>query len=189
MNDKKGSQHRRHMAVTGAAAVFLLSAASAAKADSLGVQVAGGVAQHKVYKADLGLVWDPGITWWGIGGWHFALIGEANVAYWHASEGTSRKGVFEFGLTPVVRFIKDTGAVRPYIEAGAGVRGLSQRMINAGYNLSSAFQFSEVVGVGAQFGSHQQYEVGLRFQHISNAGIKEPNPGINFSQLYLRYNF
>ena len=92
-------------------------------------------------------------------------------------------------MTPVVRFIKDTGAVRPYIEAGAGVRGLSQSRINDGYDLSSALQFAEVVGVGAQFGSRQQYEVGLRFQHISNAGIKRPNPGINFSQLYLQYNF
>ena len=40
-----------------------------------------------------------------------------------------------------------------------------------------------------QFGSHQQYEAGYRFQHISNGGIKEPNPGINFHQLYLQYNF
>jgi lipid A 3-O-deacylase len=188
MNSKKGSR-RRYTAVAGAAAVLVLSAASAARADSLGVQVAGGVAEHKVYKADLGLVWDPGINWWGIGGWHFALIGEAHVAYWHSSEGTSRNGVFEFGVTPVVRFIKATGAVRPYIEAGAGIRGLSKHTINASYNLSSAFQFTEVVGIGAQFGRHQQYEVGLRFQHISNAGIKEPNPGINFSQLYLQYNF
>jgi lipid A 3-O-deacylase len=188
MKSKKWTR-RRYSAVASAGTILLLSAASAARADTFGVQVAGGVAEHEVYKGDLGLVWDPGLNWWGIGGWHFSLIGEAHVAYWHTTEGTSRYGLFEFGVTPVVRFIKDTGAVRPYIEAGAGIRGLSQTRIDATYDLSSGFQFTEVVGVGAQFGRHQQYEVGLRFQHISNADIKVPNPGINFSQLYLQYNF
>ena len=179
----------RQALFAGAAALAFLSLTSVARADSLGVQVAGGIAPHNVDKVDLALVWDPGINWWHVGGWHFALIGEANVAYWHTSEGISRNDVYELGVTPFVRFIKDTGAVRPYIEGGAGLRGLTHPTINAGYTLSTAFQFTEVVGVGAQFGSHQQYEAGLRFQHISNAGIKEPNPGINFSQLYLRYNF
>jgi lipid A 3-O-deacylase len=53
----------------------------------------------------------------------------------------------------------------------------------------TAFQFVDMAGVGMQFGSRQQYLAGYRFQHISNGGINEPNPGINFSQLYLQYNF
>lgn len=189
MRHKKNRNLRPHALLAGAAAVVLICSASAARADSLGLQVAGGLGEHKVDKLDLGLVWDPGINWWYIGGWHFALIGEAHVAYWHVSEGTSRHDVYEFGVNPLVRFIKDSGAIRPYIEAGAGVRGLTHPTINDGYSLGTAFQFTEIVGVGAQFGSHQQYEAGLRFQHISNAGIKEPNPGINFTQLYLQYNF
>jgi hypothetical protein len=36
------------------------------------------------------------------------------------------------------------------------------------------------LGSGAQ-------TVGLRFQHQSNADIKTPNPGINFTMLYYRY--
>lgn len=43
--------------------------------------------------------------------------------------------------------------------------------------------------VGALFGEHQSYQAGLRFQHLSNAGLKHPNPGINFSQVYVQYNF
>jgi lipid A 3-O-deacylase len=46
-----------------------------------------------------------------------------------------------------------------------------------------------MAGVGVRFGSRQQYLAGYRFQHISYGGIKEPNPGINFSQLHLQYNF
>lgn len=154
-----------------------------------GAQLALGVAQHKVRKVDFGLVWDPGLNWWDIGGWHFSLIGEAHLAYWHANEGAFHNDVYEFGVTPMVRFIKDAGAIRPYIEAGAGVRVLSHPTITDTYTLSTAFQFSETVGIGAQFGSRQQYQAGVRFQHVSNGGIKEPNPGINFTQLYLQYNF
>jgi hypothetical protein len=46
-----------------------------------------------------------------------------------------------------------------------------------------------MVGVGVGLGEHQHYQIGYRFQHLSNASIKEPNPGINFQQIYLQYNF
>jgi lipid A 3-O-deacylase len=88
-----------------------------------------------------------------------------------------------------VRFIKNSGAIRPFVEAGVGIRLLSHTRISDRFTVSSAFQFADMVGVGAQFGERQQYQVGFRFQHVSNGGIKEPNPGINFEQLYLQYNF
>jgi len=50
-------------------------------------------------------------------------------------------------------------------------------------------QFADMVGVGATFGPHQNYQAGFRFQHLSNAGIEHPNPGINFSEIYVQYNF
>ncbi|EJO58745.1 lipid A 3-O-deacylase domain protein [Burkholderia multivorans ATCC BAA-247] len=74
-------------------------------------------------------------------------------------------------------------------EAGAGVRLLTHPTISDNFSMSTAFQFADVVGVGAQFGERQQYQVGYRFQHVSNAGIKEPNPGVNFHQFYVQYNF
>jgi hypothetical protein len=158
-------------------------------ADSWGVQVASGVADHHVKKADLGLVWDPHWTWWEIGGWHFAIAAEGHAAYWHTNEGNVHDDIFEFGATPVIRFVRDSGLVRPFVEAGVGVRLITHPRISESYTLSSAFQFADMVGVGAQFGSKQQYLAGFRFQHLSNASIKEPNPGINFSEIYLQYNF
>jgi lipid A 3-O-deacylase len=187
--NKKEKAWRGALPGRGALALALLSASAAASADPFGVQVAAGVADHGVRKVDLGLVWDPNLTWWDIGGWHFALIGEAHVAYWHTGEGNVHSSIYEAGVTPVIRFIKGSGAIRPFIEAGAGVRLLSHPSISSSYTLSTAFQFADMVGVGAQLGSRQQYQAGFRFQHVSNAGIKEPNPGINFSQLYLQYNF
>ncbi|WP_206954639.1 acyloxyacyl hydrolase [Trinickia acidisoli] len=177
-------------ALLGGAATAHAQASAAPSSDhTFGVQVALGVAEHKVKKADLGFVWDPGLNGGEIGGWHFSLTGEAHLSYWHTDEGTFHNDVYAFGVTPMVRFIKDAGAIRPYLEAGAGFRLLSHPTITDNYTLSTAFQFTEVIGVGAQFGARQQYQAGFRFQHISNGGIKEPNPGINFSQLYVQYNF
>ncbi|WP_341317532.1 acyloxyacyl hydrolase [Paraburkholderia sp. IMGN_8] len=174
------------------AAVFctLAIASTGATGDQFGVQFAGGVADHDVKKEDLGLVWDPGLIWWEIGGYHFTLVGEAHVAYWDIQEDrAAHPNIWEFGLTPLFRFIKSSGWVRPYIEAGAGVRMLSHVRETGDRTFSSSFQFAEIVGVGAQFGSRQQYQAGFRFQHLSNAGLEHPNPGINFSEVYLQYNF
>lgn len=164
-------------------------ACTAARADQFGVQVAAGVGDRHVKKLDLGLVWDPGLTWWQIGDWHFTLVGEAHAVWWHTNEGDVHDNIGEFGFTPVFRFIKTSGSLRPFFELGAGVRVLTSPRISSTFTLGTAFQFADMAGVGVQFGSRQQYLAGYRFQHISNGGIKEPNPGINFSQLYLQYNF
>ncbi|CAE6689396.1 acyloxyacyl hydrolase [Paraburkholderia haematera] len=179
----------RGLALKGVSAAVLFGAAGFASADQFGVQVAAGVADHHLEKLDLGLVWDPNLTWWKIGDWHFSLIGEAHVAWWHTNEGDVHENIGEFGVTPIIRFIKGSGAIRPYIEAGAGIRLLSSPTISSDYTVSTAFQFASMAGIGVQFGNLQQYQAGYRFQHISNGGIKEPNPGINFHQLYLQYNF
>ncbi len=173
----------------GVIAIAPMGVCGLAAADQFGIQISGAVADHHVHKLDFGLVWDPGLTWWEIGGWHFALVGEAHAAWWHTDEGNVHDNIGEFGVTPVVRFIKGDGAIRPFIEAGVGLRVLTSPRISTTLTLSSAFQFADMVGVGAQFGERQQYQAGFRFQHVSNASIKEPNPGINFSQIYVQYNF
>jgi lipid A 3-O-deacylase len=173
----------------GGLLLSLLGGFQTASAGQFDLQVSGGIADHNIKKAGLAFVWDPGLTWWHIGGFHFTLVGEAHVAYWHASGADINRTIYEAGISPFIRFIKDSGAIRPYIEVGAGVRVLSHPAISSNYTLSTAFQFCDTVGVGMQFGSRQQYQAGFRFQHLSNAGIKHPNPGINFSQLYLQYNF
>jgi lipid A 3-O-deacylase len=169
-------------------ALALVSAS--AKADQFGVQASVGEADHDVRKADVGVVWDPNWTWWEIGGFHFTVVGEAHVAYWDIREsGAVNPNIWEFGLTPMFRFIKSSGWFRPYVEAGVGVRILSHVRETQDRTFSTAFQFADVVGVGAQFGAHQNYQAGFRFQHLSNGGIEHPNPGINFSQIYVQYNF
>ncbi|BAO85277.1 acyloxyacyl hydrolase [Caballeronia cordobensis] len=165
-------------------------ASTAAHADRFGVQIAGGMSDRDINKVDLGLVWDPDLTWWEIGGFHFTLVGEGHVSYWHSTMPyTTNPDIWEFGVTPMVRFVKSSGYFRPFIEAGVGVRLLTHARFSPFFTASTAFQFADVVGIGVIFGQKQSYQAGFRYQHVSNAGIKEPNPGINFSQLYLQYNF
>lgn len=173
-----------------AAATGSNASAAGASVNHFGVQITGGVANHDVKKAEIGFVWDPGLEWWHIGGFHFTVVGEVHIAYWdvetthHVNPDT-----WEFGVSPVFRIIKDSGWIRPYFEAGVGVRMLAHVQQEPDHTMSSSFQFADMVGVGAQFGKHQNYQAGFRFQHLSNAGLKHPNPGIDFSQIYLEYNF
>ncbi|KLU22725.1 deacylase [Caballeronia mineralivorans PML1(12)] len=188
MQKNKSAWKKRSFYVALFGALAMISAS--ARADQFGIQIAGGEADHDIRKADVGVVWDPNWTWWEIAGFHFTVVGEAHVAYWDIRESqASHPNIWEFGLTPMFRFIKSSGWFRPYVEAGVGVRLLSHVRETPDRTFSSSFQFADVVGVGAQFGAHQNYQAGFRFQHLSNAGIEHPNPGINFSQIYLQYNF
>jgi lipid A 3-O-deacylase len=54
---------------------------------------------------------------------------------------------------------------------------------------STNFQFTEVIGVGLSLGEHGQHELGFRFQHFSNGGIKKPNPGETFVRARYTYRF
>jgi lipid A 3-O-deacylase len=40
-----------------------------------------------------------------------------------------------------------------------------------------------------ELGQQRQHELQLRLEHVSNAGIKEPNPGANFVQLRYALHF
>src|ERR1700761_3063753 len=134
MDNKKNAFHG--LALKGALVACLFGASGWASADQFGVQITGGVGDRHIKKLDLGLVWDPNLTWWYIGDWHFALIGEAHAAWWHTDEGNEHDNIGEFGVTPVVRFIKGTGAIRPFIEAGVGARGVTPPRISSTYTLS-----------------------------------------------------
>ena len=51
--------------------------------------------------------------------------------------------------------------------------------------MASRWNFASLLGLGMNWGPRQEHELSLRLQHASNAGVKEPNPGVNF--LLLRY--
>jgi Lipid A 3-O-deacylase (PagL) len=56
---------------------------------------------------------------------------------------------------------------------------------------TTSFNFMEQVGFGVRFEESRRraWLVGYRFQHISNGGRIQPNPGANFNLLYLGLSF
>lgn len=127
---------------------------------------------------------------WQLGNaWRLSAYGIGSVANWRAREHTENKELWDFGLAPVLRLEKSGASAVPYLEASLGGHLLSRRRINGNRELSTAFQFGEFVGGGVLFGPRQNLGIGVRLQHVSNGGIKNPNPGLTFASMVARYEF
>jgi hypothetical protein len=78
--------------------------------------------------------------------------------------------------------------VRPFAEASGGVIYTNQAVP---VRTTTSFNFIDQAGFGlrVQTGGRLAVLGGYRFQHISNAGRVEPNPGANFNFLYAGVSF
>ncbi|HUQ24448.1 MAG TPA: acyloxyacyl hydrolase [Burkholderiales bacterium] len=151
------------------AAVVCSLAAPACALD--GVSVEGGrSSDDDLNLARLGLQWKGARQWY----------------YWDLSFGGWTGGhghVYDLSVTPVFRWAKSGGS--PYLEAAVGAHVLSDLDVGTGKDFSTRFQFGDHLGAGVRFGN---YDLGVRLQHLSNGGLRNPNPGINFLILRLQYS-
>jgi hypothetical protein len=90
---------------------------------------------------------------------------------------------FDVNATPIWRH--DMGAV--YVEAGLGVYFLSKTINNDDTRVPSSFEFGSHVGSGIRLG--KDFSLGVGVQHLSNAGIKQPNGGINLWMITSSFAF
>src|SRR5688500_7024086 len=107
--------------------------------------------------------------------------------YWEVSVGAwenDDESPADFAVTPVFRFDRTGRARVPYVEAAIGFHILS-RHISRERQFSTNFQFGDHLGVGIRSG---KADFGVRVQHISNGGIRHPNPGINFVLLRFQHH-
>ncbi len=125
------------------------------------------------------------------GNWHLGGYWEANLGYWdNQSAAKTNNSITDIGFTPVLRFQQNSiSGVSPYAELGVGFHFLSSTSVSTQRQFGSSFQFGDHVGAGVRFGDKGRYDIGYRYQHLSNLGIKQPNQGINFHQLRLQYHF
>ena len=107
------------------------------------------------------------------------VLVEASLGYWSTDEGP----IYDIATTPVFRYARSRNS-GPYLEAAIGLHFLSDTHIKPDVTLSTHFQFGDHIGVGVR---RDKYDVGIRLQHLSNAGLRNPNPGINFVLLRLAY--
>jgi lipid A 3-O-deacylase len=139
-----------------------------------GVSAELGAGQHEVWMWRVGVQWDQRVqrleqTHWHIH-WDFAL------GQWKSTSGT----MHDLSITPVLRWAPgDRGA---YLEGGIGLHLLTDSHISSDLDFSTRLQFGDHLGLGYRF---SRYDLSLRLQHISNGGMRNPNPGINFVALRL----
>ena len=95
----------------------------------------------------------------------------------------------DLGITPTFTFYSHSTwqGFRPYIEGGIGFHYLTDKEFTA-KDFSTNFQFGDHIGLGVKFGNRNHLRLAYQFQHLSNAGIREPNPGINFHHLNFGVN-
>ena len=164
------------------AAAFLALFGSACALDAGAASITGAVGATSqgglTYRLGAEFAWDT--SWFNSSTGRLTGYWDAGYTYWAAGDNGSSASSVSFAPVFVYEFSGDT--VKPYIEAGIGVAGFSST--HAGeQDLGSAFNFEDRIGVGFKFGGGQK--LGLRAIHYSNAGIKEPNDGIeSFSVFY-----
>ncbi len=132
------------------------------------------------------LQWQWSQRWLQSEHWHVGGYWDLGVAQWDQEAAPSRHfRLNEMGLTPVFR-VQSNDLRGAYLEGGIGAHLLSTTELS-NKPFSTSFQFGEHLGMGYRFGAHGDMEIGYRYQHLSNAGIKRPNRGIEFHQIRLQY--
>lgn len=156
--------------------------------DGMSVELGNG---NSTDMARIGAIvnWDK--KWFTDGDWLLTGYCEATLGSWRGRSSVgNNQTITDLGLTPVFRFQqKNPSGFAPYVEAAIGFHLISPTAIYANRKFGSAFQFGDHLGAGVRFGDHQKFDLGYRYQHLSNGGIKKPNQGINFNQVRFAYNF
>lgn len=145
---------------------------------------------ENVDRYGLAIQWEWDRKWFAAGDWYLGGFWELGVSHWHGDgDRTGNDDLTEVGITPVFRLQPHhatVGGLLPFFEFGVGAHLLSDLSIGD-KRFGTSFNFGTHAGGGARFGSRRQYELLYRFQHLSNASIREPNPGINFHLVQLKY--
>jgi lipid A 3-O-deacylase len=167
------------------AAALLLGGCAAAHAVDLrpdSVFVAGGVGERGLLVGSVGVAWD----------WNWTLQRRAEITGhtelmlngWRARDfDDGQQGWHQIVVLPLLRMQLDGGRSPWYLEAGIGASWINRLYRTPTKITSTRFNFYDVLGAGYKFGAQRNHELGLRYVHVSNAGLKDPNPGVDFLQL------
>ena len=182
-------RHCSALRLSALAGLLGAGVATGAAAQSIDWTLVGGPAKEADVKK-LGVIagWTQPEPLWQGQRWRLKLRHEAVVAAWDVPKA---KDLLELGYSPVFRLQRPVpGVARTFfVEASIGVRLLSHTRVAPDRSLSTAFQFSDMIGMGLQWGREGRSTLGLRYQHISNLSIKRPNPGMDFALLYYTLRF
>ncbi|MDB5956281.1 acyloxyacyl hydrolase [Ramlibacter sp.] len=151
------------------------------------VVLEAGVGRNGNALAGAGLSWD-----WS---WHrnagaaeLSARTELLLNEWRADDfGGGHQNFTQIVLLPTLRMQMAQGRSPWFLELGVGASYMDPLYVTPDRQFSTRFNFYDVLGVGYRLGADR--EVGLRLNHVSNAGIKKPNPGEEFLQLQFVQRF
>lgn len=166
------------------AGACLVAAAMASPLQAATISGAVGATgqSEMTYRLGLGLDWDK--TWLQSSVGHLTGYWDLGFTYWEGGDHTSARQSISFAPVFVYEFAG--GDVVPFVEAGIGVSLFSDTRVGS-RDLGSAFNFEDRLGLGLKIA--QTHRVGVRMIHYSNAGISEPNDGIESYSLFYSMNF
>ena len=78
--------------------------------------------------------------------------------------------------------------ISPYVDAGIGVHYLTEDKIE-GKELGRQWLAGSNLGIGIIVGKSERFDIGVRIRHLSNAGTKDINWGINHVMARLAIRF
>lgn len=170
-------------------AIALLFAGLAATAPAMAVDgyivEIGGASNIQSLRTGMIRQWTE--QWFPEGHWHLTGYWEATLAYLN-SDDSKGKSAADASFAPVFRFRPNAlGGAQPYWDLALGLHLLSTQKLDAKHDLGSPLLLAPLVGVGVTFGEKSQYDLGYRFQHLTNFGIKEPDDGLSLHQVRLTY--
>lgn len=184
------SPYRSKILLLICAAVVCIGSVPVHALDGIALELGTADSDEDVNRYGAAFKWDWGAEWFTGGDWYVGGYWEAGADYWDGEKGrTGNDSLGDFSFTPVFRLQRKAGwSVTPFLELAVGAHVMTEDSIGD-KDFSILFAFGSHVGGGFRFGSREQYELLYRYQHLSNAGLGDDNPGINFHLLHLGYRF
>ena len=146
--------------------------------------LAPGVTTEGQFTANLSLAFDWNRRWFESDTGH--LGGYWNVAYTWWEAGRFGHDEHSLSLSPVFVYRFHAEGWQPFVEAGIGAAYFSANRVGD-RRLGSRTHFEDRFAVGLQM--NERAALRLRVIHYSNAGLKEPNDGINSWSLVYAQRF
>lgn len=170
-----------------AVAVLFAGLAAALPASAVDGYIVEFGGSNSIQALRVGMIRQWTEQWFPEGHWHMTGYWEGTLAYLN-SDDNQGKSTADAGVAPVFRFRPNAqGGPQPYWDVALGLHLLGTHKLDAKHDLGSSLLLSPLVGVGITFGEKSQYDLGYRFQHLTNFGMKDPDDGLSLHQVRLTY--
>lgn len=158
---------------------LLLCGASAAAAD---LTLSAGASGQGDATLRVGLVSSWNTQWLAGETGHLSGYWDAGYTYWDG--GSRSSAAHSLSFTPVFTYTFTNTRWQPFIEGGIGVAVFSKTRVSS-RKLGSSFNFEERIGAGITLPN--KGKLGVRAMHYSNAGLKQPNDGIESYAVFYQH--